>query len=64
VFLARRISDKDDELPQRLMNQRYKLKRSIIVASNRVVQHLEKTPRRQHHGDRHRRPADGSGLQP
>ena len=38
LFLARRISDKAGELLQTLVHQRYKLKRSIVVTSNRVVQ--------------------------
>ncbi|CDG83158.1 istB-like ATP-binding protein [Janthinobacterium agaricidamnosum NBRC 102515 = DSM 9628] len=38
LFLARRISDKAGELLPTLVHQRYKLKRSIVVASNRVVQ--------------------------
>jgi DNA replication protein DnaC len=38
LFLARRISDKAGELLQALVHQRYKLKRSIVVTSNRVVQ--------------------------
>ena len=37
LFLARRISDKAGELLQTLVHQRYKLKRSIVVTSNRVV---------------------------
>ena len=38
LFLARRISDAGGELLQSLVHQRYKLKRSIVVTSNRVVQ--------------------------
>ena len=38
LLLARRISDKAAELLQTLVHQRYKLKRSIVVTSNRVVQ--------------------------
>jgi DNA replication protein DnaC len=38
LFLARRISDRAGELLQTLVHQRYKLRRSIIVTSNRVVQ--------------------------
>ena len=38
LFLARRISDKAGELLQTLVHQRYKLKRSTMVTSNRVVQ--------------------------
>jgi DNA replication protein DnaC len=38
LFLARRISDTSAELLQSVIHQRYKLKRSIVVTSNRVVQ--------------------------
>ncbi|WP_318833320.1 IS21-like element helper ATPase IstB [Acidithiobacillus sp. 'AMD consortium'] len=38
LFLARRISDSTGELLQTLIHQRYKLRRSIVVTSNRVVQ--------------------------
>ena len=38
LFPARRISDRAGELLQTLVHQRYKLRRSIIVTSNRVVQ--------------------------
>jgi DNA replication protein DnaC len=38
LFLARRISDAGGELLQSLVHQRYKLRRSIVVTSNRVVQ--------------------------
>ena len=38
LFLARRISDRVGELLQRLVHQRYRTRRSIIVTSNRVVQ--------------------------
>jgi DNA replication protein DnaC len=38
LFLARRISDAGGELLQSVVHQRYKLKRSIVVTSNRVVQ--------------------------
>lgn len=38
LFLARRISEAAGELLQTLVHQRYKLKRSILVTSNRVVQ--------------------------
>ena len=38
LFLARRISEAAGELLQSLVHQRYKLKRSIVVTSNRVVQ--------------------------
>ena len=38
LFLARRISEASAELLQVLVHQRYKLKRSILVTSNRVVQ--------------------------
>lgn len=35
LFLARRISDAGAELLQSLVHQRYKLRRSIVVTSNR-----------------------------
>jgi DNA replication protein DnaC len=38
LFLARRISDAGGELLQSLVHQRYRLNRSIVVTSNRVVQ--------------------------
>jgi DNA replication protein DnaC len=38
LFLARRIADVSAELLQAIVHQRYKLRRSIIVTSNRVVQ--------------------------
>ena len=38
LFLARRIREKAGELLQTLVHQRCKLKRSIVVTSNRVVQ--------------------------
>lgn len=38
LFLARRISERAGELLQTLVHQRYKLRRSIVVTSNRVVQ--------------------------
>jgi DNA replication protein DnaC len=38
LFLARRISDASAELLQSIVHQRYKLRRSVIVTSNRVVQ--------------------------
>jgi len=38
LFLAKRIADAGAELLQALVHQRYKLRRSIIVTSNRVVQ--------------------------
>jgi len=38
LFLARRISDASAELLQAIVHQRYKLRRSIVVTSNRVVQ--------------------------
>lgn len=38
LFLARRISDSAGEWLQTLIHQRYKLRRSIVVTSNRVVQ--------------------------
>lgn len=38
LFLARRIADASAELLQALVHQRYKLRRSIVVTSNRIVQ--------------------------
>ena len=38
LFLARRIADVSAELLQAIVHQRYKLRRSIIITSNRVVQ--------------------------
>ena len=38
LFLARRITDASAELLQTVVHQRYKLRRSIVVTSNRVVQ--------------------------
>jgi hypothetical protein len=38
LFLARRISEHAAELLQTLVHQRYKLRRSIVVTSNRIVQ--------------------------
>jgi DNA replication protein DnaC len=38
LFLAKRISESAGELLQTLVHQRYKLRRSIVVTSNRVVQ--------------------------
>lgn len=38
LFLAKRIPDAGAELLQTLVHQRYKLRRSIIVTSNRIVQ--------------------------
>lgn len=38
LFLARRISDHAAEVLQAIVHQRYKLRRSIVVTSNRVVQ--------------------------
>lgn len=38
LFLARRIADVSAELLQAIVHQRYKLRRSIIVTSNCVVQ--------------------------
>ena len=38
LFLARRISDAGAELLQTIVHRRYKLRRSIVVTSNRVVQ--------------------------
>ena len=38
LFLARRIADASAELLQAVVHQRYKLRRSIVVTSNRIVQ--------------------------
>ena len=38
LFLARRIADAGAEMLQAVVHQRYKLRRSIVVTSNRVVQ--------------------------
>ena len=38
LFLARRISEHAAELLQAMVHQRYKLRRSIVITSNRVVQ--------------------------
>ncbi len=38
LFLARRISEHAAELLQALVHQRYKLRRSIVITSNRIVQ--------------------------
>jgi DNA replication protein DnaC len=38
LFLARRISENAAEVLQAIVHQRYKLRRSIVVTSNRVVQ--------------------------
>lgn len=38
LFLARRIADAGAELLQAVVHQRYKLRRSVVVTSNRVVQ--------------------------
>ena len=38
LFLARRIADAGAELLQTVIHQRYKLRRSVVVTSNRVVQ--------------------------
>lgn len=38
LFLARRIADCGAEMLQAVVHQRYKLRRSIVVTSNRVVQ--------------------------
>ena len=38
LFLARRICEASAELLQTVVHQRYKLRRSIVVTSNRVVQ--------------------------
>ena len=38
LFLARRISEHAAEVLQAIVHQRYKLRRSVVVSSNRVVQ--------------------------
>ncbi len=38
LFLARRIADVGAEVLQAIVHQRYKLRRSIMITSNRVVQ--------------------------
>ncbi|WP_415840424.1 ATP-binding protein, partial [Roseateles saccharophilus] len=38
LFLARRIGEHAAELLQMLVHQRYKLRRSIVITSNRIVQ--------------------------
>ncbi len=38
LFLARRISEHAAEVLQAIVHQRYKLRRSVVVTSNRVVQ--------------------------
>lgn len=38
LFLAKRIADAGAELLQTLIHQRYKLRRSVVVTSNRIVQ--------------------------
>jgi len=38
LFLARRMADVSAELLQAIVHQRYKLRRSIVITSNRVVQ--------------------------
>jgi hypothetical protein len=38
LFLARRIADVSAQLLQALVHQRYKLRRAIVITSNRVVQ--------------------------
>lgn len=38
LFLARRIADAGAEVLQSVVHQRYKLRRSIVITSNRVVQ--------------------------
>lgn len=38
LFLARRISEHAAEVVQAVVHQRYKLRRSVVVTSNRVVQ--------------------------
>ena len=38
LFLARRIADVSAELLQAIVHQRYKLRRAVLITSNRVVQ--------------------------
>ena len=38
LFLARRIADVSAELLQAIVHHRYKLRRSIVITSNQVVQ--------------------------
>jgi DNA replication protein DnaC len=38
LFLARRISEHAAEVLQAIVHQRYKLRRAIVVTSNRVIQ--------------------------
>lgn len=38
LFLARRISEATAELLQAIVHQRYKLRRSVVITSNRVIQ--------------------------
>jgi DNA replication protein DnaC len=38
LFLARRIADVSAELLQAIVHQRYKLRRAIVITSNRIVQ--------------------------
>ncbi len=38
LFLAKRISEHAAELLQTLVHQRYKLRRSVVITSNRIVQ--------------------------
>ena len=42
LFLARRISDPSAELLQTMVHRRSKLRRSIVVTSNRVIQDWDK----------------------
>lgn len=42
LFLARRMADCAAELLQSIVHQRYKLRRSIVITSNRVVQDWSK----------------------
>ena len=42
LFLARRIHEASAELLQAIVHQRYKLRRSLIVTSNRVLQDWDK----------------------
>jgi DNA replication protein len=58
LFLARRISDSAGEWLQTLIHQRYKLRRSIVVTSNRRGTGLGQIPGRQHDGHHHSRSID------
>ncbi|CAH2935874.1 MAG: Mobile element protein [uncultured Paraburkholderia sp.] len=54
LFLSRTIPDDAGALLQMLIHQRYKLRRSVVVTSNRVVPRLGLLPWRQH--DEHHNP--------